>query len=164
MCESRSKPEPNPLLGRLARRATPRSLPKSRVRKLTMRSPSLNGQVCRTKASLTRAGIETEVNGNLKVIMAGFAHGSASSGQFQRPFFMSLQAIAEVFGTFRVEEAVLAACGGLHIGGRKNEPIVAWIVCFAFHFVQVAQRHGGSQSGLPGGGAFGLEILELLEC
>ena len=40
-------------LGRLARRATPRNLPKSRVRKLTMRSPSRNGQVWRTKDSLT---------------------------------------------------------------------------------------------------------------
>src|SRR5665213_949926 len=59
MCESRSRPEPNPLFGRLARRATPRSLPESRVKKLTMRSPSLNGQVCRTKASLTRADIIT---------------------------------------------------------------------------------------------------------
>ena len=35
--------DPKPPLGRRARRATPRSLPRSRVRKLTMRSPSLNG-------------------------------------------------------------------------------------------------------------------------
>src|SRR5580693_2739695 len=57
VCDSRSKPDPKPLLGRRARRAIPRSLPWSRVKKLTTASASRKGQVCRTKASLTRADI-----------------------------------------------------------------------------------------------------------
>src|ERR1700733_12143999 len=81
MCESRSRPEPKPLFGRLARRATPRSFPKSLVRKLTIRSPSLNGQVCSTKASLTRAGIESS-----RLSWRGFVHCShlvSAGGSYQ---------------------------------------------------------------------------------
>src|SRR5579864_5911328 len=60
--ESRSSPEPNVLLGRRARRATPRSFPMSRVKKLTIKSASRKGYVRRTNVSLTRAGIDSAQN------------------------------------------------------------------------------------------------------
>src|ERR1700730_9363390 len=56
--DSRSRPEPKGLLGRRARRATPRIFPWSRVKKLTIKSASRKGYVRRTNVSLTRAGIE----------------------------------------------------------------------------------------------------------
>src|SRR5580693_5132955 len=71
--DSRSRPEPKGLLGRRARRATPRSFPWSRVKKLTIKSASRKGYVRRTNVSLTRAGIESKQLSRL----AREGHGAA---------------------------------------------------------------------------------------
>src|SRR5580658_6962050 len=63
--DSRSRPEPKGLLGRRARRATPRSLPKSRVKKLTIKSASRKGYVRRTNVSLTPEAIDSTENNRL---------------------------------------------------------------------------------------------------
>ncbi len=59
MCESRSKPDPKPLFGCLARRARRSSqLPMIAGQKADDQIPFLERPgVCRTKASLTRADI-----------------------------------------------------------------------------------------------------------
>jgi hypothetical protein len=89
------------------------------------------------------------------------------SGEFERQLTIECEIVAEFFGVFRVGETALAAGFGFDFLGRKNEAIRDDVGCrierLVLHFVDVSDGDGGVEFGLAGGGASGLELLELAE-
>jgi hypothetical protein len=80
---------------------------------------------------------------------------------------VEFEIVAEFLGVFRVGETALGAGFSLNLFGRKNEAMRDDVGCrverLVLHFVEVPDGDGSVEFGLAGGGASGLELLELAE-
>jgi hypothetical protein len=90
-----------------------------------------------------------------------------SSGKFQGRLPVEFEVVTELFGVFCVGATALAVGFGFNLFRRKNEAIRdevgGGVEGLVLHFVEVPDGDGSVEFGLAGGGASGLELLELAE-
>jgi hypothetical protein len=68
--------------------------------------------------------------------------------------------VIAILGDFGFQKTAMTAAFGLDFFRRKNEPGGRTFARHAQHFVQVVLFAGGVEIGLPGGNAFGEQIIK----